>query len=38
MGILRASAPFLRAVVWAVLATTLILVGLPAALNAAALQ
>jgi hypothetical protein len=38
MGILRASFPFLRALFWAIVATMLILVGLPAALNAAALH
>lgn len=37
MGLLRASYPFVRALFWAVVATMLILVGLPAALNAAAI-
>lgn len=38
MGMLRASYPLVRALLWAIIATTLIMVGLPAALNAAALQ
>lgn len=38
MGKWHATYPFLRALFWAVIATTLIMVGLPAALNAAALQ
>jgi hypothetical protein len=36
MHVLRATFPFLRTLLWAILATMLILVGLPAALNAAA--
>ena len=37
MSLWRASYPFLRALFWAIIVTALILVGLPAVLNAAAL-
>jgi hypothetical protein len=38
MALLHAAAPLLRSLFWAVVATTLILIGLPAVLNAAALR